>query len=337
MLALGLGEQAGLWAGHARQNGGMVPIDALQIVGPGMLDSSIARNGPSDAVPVRYSRLAGATGLHTYRRLRTLRAGVVGCSRTGSLVAVTLARLGVQKLVLVDPDVVEEHNLDAMDGATANDLGRPKVAAVAQAARLVAPACRVVAVPHLVTHPRALWHLADCDIVFCCVDNVLARHETALVAQAYLIPLLDVGTGVFHVGPNSETGARQLGADVLLCLPGEACSRCMTREEAPPTDRLRPWHHQRAGSLRTINQIAAHIAVQQLLDLLAGRAERSRWLRFEFDPSGVPLAHRVTEGETSHGCPICANAGMGDSALYWIPPGGATLQSPLSTSNCGPS
>ena len=43
---------------------------------------------------------------------------VVGCSGTGSPVIEQLARLGVGRLVLVDPDRVEEKNLNRIVNAT---------------------------------------------------------------------------------------------------------------------------------------------------------------------------------------------------------------------------
>ena len=56
-----------------------------------------------------------------------LHVGVVGLGSVGSVVTEALARIGVPSVTLVDPDVVEEHNLDRLLNATPNDIGRPKV------------------------------------------------------------------------------------------------------------------------------------------------------------------------------------------------------------------
>src|SRR5205823_6291294 len=80
-------------------------------------------------------RHAQAFGKGTTERLRRLTVGVIGCSGTGSPVVEQLARLGVGKLVLVDPDKVEEKNLNRILNATMGDAiaGRFKVDVAAEA------------------------------------------------------------------------------------------------------------------------------------------------------------------------------------------------------------
>ena len=48
------------------------------------------------------------------RDIARLRLGVVGVGSVGCMVAEALARIGVEKLVLIDPDRVETHNLDRL-------------------------------------------------------------------------------------------------------------------------------------------------------------------------------------------------------------------------------
>src|SRR5205807_7326802 len=60
-------------------------------------------------------------GDETYARLRRLSVVVVGCSGTGSPLIEQLARLGVGRLTLVDPDVVKEKNLNRILNATHAD------------------------------------------------------------------------------------------------------------------------------------------------------------------------------------------------------------------------
>ncbi len=71
------------------------------------------------------------------RRSRALRRSrvVVGAGAIGSVLAVRLARSGVGELVLVDGDVVEPHNLERVDCYTEEDVGRPKVEALARCIR----------------------------------------------------------------------------------------------------------------------------------------------------------------------------------------------------------
>ena len=60
---------------------------------------------------------------------------VVGCSGTGSPLIEQLARLGVGRIVIVDPDHVETKNLNRIVNSTREDayLRRPKVEVLARA------------------------------------------------------------------------------------------------------------------------------------------------------------------------------------------------------------
>ena len=81
----------------------------------------------------------------------------------------------------------------------------------------------------------------------------------------------------------------------------------------PPTRTPTRWDRQRAGSLRSLNQVAAHLALGQLQDLVAGRIGASRWLRLEIDAAGVPhLAAPAHRREALASCDLCARAGIGD-------------------------
>jgi len=63
-------------------------------------------------------------------RLRDLQVTLIGCGAVGSFVAVALGKMGVGRLLLYDPDRVEEHNLP-VQFFTNLDVGRSKVTALA--------------------------------------------------------------------------------------------------------------------------------------------------------------------------------------------------------------
>lgn len=73
-----------------------------------------------------WSRTMGAMGEETWERMVSLRYCIIGLGRTGSMVASSLVRQGVRHLTLVDPDVIELHNLDAMNEVTTSDVGKYK-------------------------------------------------------------------------------------------------------------------------------------------------------------------------------------------------------------------
>lgn len=59
------------------------------------------------------------------------RVHIIGCGSVGSTVAENLARFGVTDMVLYDFDKVEEHNI-VNQMFTQEDIGKPKVEAVAE-------------------------------------------------------------------------------------------------------------------------------------------------------------------------------------------------------------
>lgn len=163
----------------------MVPGDDLQFwVSHGSTDS------PSFAQ--RHSQLFGAG---TIRRLRKMSAAVIGCSGTGSPVIEQLARLGIGRLVLVDPDRVEDKNLNRILNASREDayLRRHKVEVMARAIAGMGFDTEVEIIPEDLATPQAVKAVAECDVVFGCMDGVEGRHLLNRLAAFYVLPYFDIG------------------------------------------------------------------------------------------------------------------------------------------------
>jgi len=277
-------------------------------------------------MPERWSRTIGALGGQTaWDRIRGLRVAVVGLGRTGSLAAVSLARLGVQSLVLIDPDVVELSNTDAAE-LLPHQVGMLKVEAVAALLRTVhpEPALRLHLLPRSVVSTEALDAVAASHVVVCCVDSDAARLVVGAAAAQLRRPLLDVGTGI-HL----EGGTRRAGADVrLIANAGSGCLLCIGSVVAParalvtlaqefaglPTPPM-DWRQQRAGSLRTLNAVAVHLGLGMLQDYLVGALRESRWMRYELSPEGLPGLEQVAAAGAM-GCAVCAGPTEGFSSKH---------------------
>ena len=287
----------------------------IRVVGTGLHQATITE-AASPAGSSRWSRIAGALGAAAHARLRETRFAVVGCGRTGSLVATTLARIGVSHLTLIDPDTVELHNLDAMDGTSYGDIGRPKVQAVADHLRLFA--CGVPEpISQAVTTGTSIAALREADFVCCCVDDATARLATSTLATLFLKPLLDIGVGI-----HAHNGQVEKAADVRLVLPGE--HRCLACYGGiAQQDQMLPliggqtasteWHEQRAGSLRSLNQVAAHLGIGIIEDLVTERVQHSQWLRLRYKDY-LPTIEPLT-ADPDPECPVCALGVRGDAAL----------------------
>ena len=128
--------------------------------------------------------------------LSTATVVLAGVGALGNEVAKNLALAGVGRLILCDPDVVEATNLSRTVLFTADDVGRPKVAAAGDAlARLGGGITRVEPRPLALTAAVGLGELADASAVLGCLDTRRARVELLSRCALADAMLVDGGTG----------------------------------------------------------------------------------------------------------------------------------------------
>lgn len=344
-LVLGTGESRGRIAVLAMDANGLVPVDEISLVGSGMHRISM-RNRPT-STPVRtptgmrvrrelerWSRTIGAFGGEdTWRRFIELKMTVVGVGRTGSLVAHALAAIGVRNLMLLDPDLVELHNVGESDAMRVRDVGMPKAVAVAHHLRCAFPVRnRIVNGIHgSVWDDRGIDIAKHSDVIFSCVDRDAARLATALIATTHHRVLVDIGTGVLleDVDANQSRDRRaRMGADVRVILPGEGCLLCRgglvdydgaVRELAGAADtsaqsRDRGAFGRRRGSLRSLNTVAVGAALRLLEAVVAGDGHGG-WMRLDDDGTGRFHVNYPEPPDGRVDCPLCQRAGLGDAAI----------------------
>ena len=319
VLLVGYGPTHGDWRGWVIERGRVQPLAGFRIVGPGMIHAGRLPARPDDS-PERWSRVRGALGERTFAKVRGSKVAVIGCSRSGTLIAAELAALGVRELALLDGDKIEPHNLDGMILASETDLGQPK--AIALGRRLVEfrPDLLVTAVTTPFASRESAARLAGSDLIVTCVDRDTPRLRAARWAREQIVPHLDIGAGVTR----AATGERQLAADVRLLLPGPGagcvlcCGGLGDRAQAEyelhaPRGALprRPeeaWNARgRLGSLIPLNSLAVSTGVQSWLDLVEGSLTASVWHRLRWVPGrGLDVNAGLVAGAT--GCGGCGTA-----------------------------
>lgn len=168
------------------------PLTSIDVIGDDIIIWNDSSSHPGQAFAWRNQQVFGKG---TISRLRTLSAAVVGCSGTGSPVVEQLARLGIGRLVLVDPDLVEEKNLNRILNTGKEDsfLGKPKVFALASAIARMGLGQEVLPLPLNLITKRAMMEVAACNVVFGCTDGAEARHVLNRLATFYSMPYFDVG------------------------------------------------------------------------------------------------------------------------------------------------
>lgn len=188
-------------------DGVFVPFERITVTGDD-IRIWFSENDECEA-PEAQRRHAQAFGSHTLQLLAKLRIGVVGCSGTGGPVVEQLARFGVGHLVLVDPDVVEEKNLNRIPNTTWDDAaqGHAKVSVMKRAVEAMGLGTQVITFQRTLEDIQVVRALAGCDVVFGCMDTVNGRAVLNRLATYYLIPYFDIGVrlvaasqgGVSHV------------------------------------------------------------------------------------------------------------------------------------------
>lgn len=159
-------------------------------------------------------------------RIRAARVLVVGAGGLGSPCALYLAAAGVGTLGLADDDTVSLSNLQRQILFRSGDVGRPKVAAGAEALAALNPGTAVTPHPVRLTAGNVMAVIADYDLVTDGTDNAATRFllgDACFLAQK---PLVSAAVTGF---------AGQL-ATWKGWLPDAPCHRCLFAElpEAAP-------------------------------------------------------------------------------------------------------
>ena len=141
-------------------------------------------------LPARYQR--NRNMLSTVQQLKMFRScvAVIGCGGLGGYVIEQLARLGVGKIIAIDPDVFEEHNLNRQLLSSPRLLGALKAETARARVNEINPALNLVAIEEAFDAANGAELVADADVVVDAVDNVAARKALDIVCRDMDIPLV---------------------------------------------------------------------------------------------------------------------------------------------------
>jgi molybdopterin-synthase adenylyltransferase len=229
-----------------------------------------------------------------------LRVAIVGLGGGGSHIAQQLAHIGIGNYLLVDPDRIEESNLNRLIGGLASDVSarQPKTTIAARLIEGVLPTA-------VVTSLKNRWQLVaeelrDCDIIFGCVDSFSERRQIEEAARRSMIPYIDIGMDVI----GSSTGYSVVG-QVALSMPGRACLRCMgiIRESDLADEAQR--YGAAGGKPQVVwpNGVLASLAVGLAIQLVApwheGHVEHAL---LEYDGNRHTMTASTVLAELPHAC-----------------------------------
>lgn len=130
-----------------------------------------------------------------YKKLPELKVGIIGLGSMGSKVAISLARSGIRKFVVVDDDFLKLENLVRHE-LSWQEVGLHKVDAIENALNLTMPNLEIEVLNHRIAGQeppikaaRALQSLSQCDLLLDATANPEAFLHIAAIANAYKIPM----------------------------------------------------------------------------------------------------------------------------------------------------
>jgi len=147
--------------------------------------------------------------------------GIAGLGGLGSVVAISLARSFVKKLVLVDYDVVEPSNLNRQQYFT-KQIGSPKVTALAENIKQINPYIEIECVNRYLTASNSVEIFNEVDIVAECFDSATSK---AMLVEQVLTGLdckIVAASGVAGYKKLNDIKCKQISSRFFLVGDGES-------------------------------------------------------------------------------------------------------------------
>jgi len=260
-----------------------------------------------------FDRQVRAFGMSAQITLENLHVAIVGLGGTGSLVSQQLAHLGVRNFTLIDPDILEESNLNRVVNTGPEDVGHSKVEIAARYIHKTAKDAIVTPIIGDIMRVKIARELLNADMIFGCTDSHGSRAILQQVAYQYMIPCIDMGSVIVAT---SDKATHVFGR-VQMLAPGLACFTCngllnssevrkdmMTAFERQADPYILGMHNP-APAVISLNGMVASLAVSMLLSAIGGLPSRSRHIMY----NSIRSELRTLQTHPDDKCYICSRSG----------------------------
>lgn len=285
------------------------PADVISVGDKLRFVTGILQQGDQE----RFDRQVRAFGAEGQSTIAGLKVGIVGLGGTGSLTSQQLAHLGIQHFTIIDFDQVDETSLNRLVGATAKDVGTPKVHVAERAIGTVRPGAFVNAVVGDVSDDEVARRLLDCDVIFGCTDSHASRAILGQIAYQYLIPVLDMGVSLsVRDGQLTKiTGRAQILSPTQPCfscldlLNSEQIRRELLTPEQRTADQYIPGSQEPQPSVISLNSTMSSLSITMFLGLVTEAPISGGYLRYD----GIKGLVRQATGPKDAHCYVCSASG----------------------------
>jgi hypothetical protein len=146
----------------------------------------------------RIVRLDAQFGRRAAQRIRNATVAVVGASGTGSPAIEVLARAGVGHLIGIDPDTLEDPNLERVHGAYPRHAvdRTAKVLVAREHVSAIDPSIWFDAYVGRVPQKAVVGALVQADVILSCTDQQHSRLALSEIAFRYGVPVIDAGVSL---------------------------------------------------------------------------------------------------------------------------------------------
>ena len=302
--------------------------DKVRVVGSRLRITFNDRAVPAPKRNPLLRRTIDTWGEARQRDIARLRVGIVGVGSVGCMIAEALARMGVEYLVLIDPDRIESHNLDRILFAGKNDVGKFKTALAEKHLKNSATAENFHVTSHTapIQTEHAVLSALDCDLLFSAVDRPLPKDLLNRMAYAHCIPVISGGVYIDNK-PDGTMG--QAAWSVSTVGPNRRCLRCDGQYSSSGVIMERdgslddPTYLRRAAvGVSPVNQnvfpFSANLASFMVIEMVRLIAADSWWpdIGGKLYYSMIPAQLKTTRAQCLPTCSICEKTMHGDGYRY---------------------
>lgn len=241
----------------------------------------------------RFESRIGFFGKNGQEKIQNAHVAVVGAGGLGSHVIQQLAFLGTGHLTIIDPDELEEKNLNRLIGVRYDDTipGTKKVDIAKRLINSINPFIRVDTVPYNLMTEKAFSEIKKSKYVFGCVDNDGCRLVLNELCIAYEIPYIDLASDI-----NPEN-CLVYGGRVFVNFDDNGCLYCyelispsnagidlssteMQKDRETIYGVSREYLGETGPSVVSINGVVASLAVTEFIAMITGLRQPNRLLQY---------------------------------------------------------
>lgn len=271
-----------------------------------------------------FNRQIKLWGVEGQRRLSDLNVAIVGLGGLGVLVCEQLARMGIRQFTLIDGDRVESTNLNRLTGFFADHIGSKKADICALNIKRISGTKANVKAIHRFLRRRNLNLLEEQDLFIGAVDREGARLLLNEAAVRFLVPYIDIGTGIKANGEN----VTQMGGQIRFINPGTGpCLQCysagidpfeaaldlMSREDLQVRRELGYIEGTALSpepSVIPLNGVLASLASQEISKLVTKFHRTSLYISYSGLDNEIRVLDKAMELRRQKNCPTCGIGGV---------------------------